>query len=116
MLSDRNSPHLSWTGLAMRVARYFPIIAVAAFIQEAALLPVACAWDGAVVDDKEATVATQPRERIADDSLQQAGFYDSRSRTNSIPAAPADPNWQRHDGALFHGQPLHFPTGFFNRP
>src|SRR5689334_12983336 len=100
----------------MRVARYFPFVAVAVFIQQADLPSASCAWDTAVVEDNDQQPAAQPRERIVDGSLQQAGFYDSRPRTNSTNIAPNNSDGGQHPGALFHGQPMHMPTGLFNRP
>jgi tetratricopeptide (TPR) repeat protein len=100
----------------MRVARYFPFVAVAVFIYQVELPSANCAWDSAVTEDSDTQVAPQPRGRVVDDTDQQAGFYDSRPRTNSTTMPSADSNPLQHNGALFHGQPMHLPTGFFNRP
>lgn len=69
----------------MRVARYFPMVVATGLICQAAMPISVCASDSAAIDTTEQSPEpqAQPTSRHIDGAVQQAGYYDSRTRTNA---------------------------------
>jgi tetratricopeptide (TPR) repeat protein len=107
--------NLSWTGLAMRVARYFPMVVVTGLVCQATIPLIARASDSAAIDSADQSSEPQTNGRIVDGAVQQANFYDSRPRANSTMIAPPGSGPDQRSGALFHGESLHMPTSWFGR-
>ena len=80
-LSD--SPHLSWTGLAMRVARYFPLVVVTGLVFQTSIPSAAQSVDGATSGMMEQPAELPLNGHYVDGAVQPANFYDSRPRSNS---------------------------------
>src|SRR5262249_18710431 len=72
-------------GLAMRVARYLPIVVATGLVCQAAIPLTSCASDSASIDTSERSPEPQSTGRYPDDAVQQAGYYDARTNTNSTP-------------------------------
>jgi tetratricopeptide (TPR) repeat protein len=87
----------------MRVARYFPILVAAGLLCHIALPGSTRAWDNPVYESAD---QSQTNNRIVDDSVRQAGYYDSRP----------GPTTSDRSGPLFRGQQMHFPSLLFGRP
>ena len=72
----------------MRRARYFPmmVVGLAGFAGQAAMLTKCCAWDSVPAafiedsDNSQPLSAESQQRRYVDESVQQAGYYDSRPR------------------------------------
>jgi tetratricopeptide (TPR) repeat protein len=100
-------------GLAMRVARYFPLVLLASVVGQIAIPMRSRASDSAAVETTDQS-ELQMNRRIVDSAVQQAGFYDSRPRPNSTTVSQSGSESDRN-GALFHGELLHFPKLPFSR-
>ena len=95
----------------MRVARYFPMVVVTGLVCQAAL--PAHANDSAAVVMTDQAPDPQSRGRIVDESVQQAGYYDSRPRENTTSISPS---MSGRNGSLFSGESLGLPKLPFSRP
>ena len=107
----------------MRLARYFPtvVVGLASIAGQSALPQLCCAYESV-----PASILTQGDDvessgYIVDDSVQQAGYYSSRPRTNSAnagisarPSAPraASPVQSQNEGPLYNGQKVKLPSIF----
>lgn len=103
----------------MRRARYFPMVVVglASFACQATMPHHCRAEDNASAAMYDQSYAPQTDGRIVDESVQQAGYYDSRPRPNSttMGAPGMDASTTNRKGALFRGQKLRMPTLPFGR-
>src|SRR3954469_5596223 len=101
--------------LAMRVARYFPMVVLTGLVCESAIPLTARAWDSPAVESVDQSSEPQGKGRIVDDSVQQANYYDSRPRNkpmmNSQPGSEPGPQKR----ALFRGESLNLPKMLFGR-
>jgi tetratricopeptide (TPR) repeat protein len=95
-------------GLAMRVARYLPMVVVTGLVCQAAIPFTACASDSAAVDMSEQSAEPQSAGRYTDDAVQQANYYDSRTRTNSTRTSQPAPNSDQQKRTLL-------PKSWFGR-
>jgi tetratricopeptide (TPR) repeat protein len=102
-------------GLAMRVARYFPMVVVTGLVCQAAIPFTTCAAESAAIDMTEQSSEPQSKGRYVDRAVQQANYYDSRPKTNSTtisqPGSGSDP----HKRALFSGDAFTVPKSWFGR-
>ena len=104
----------------MRRARYFPMVVVglATFVSQTTMLQQ-CRGQYYLPDGWNLTPYTQPTDgRIVDESVQQAGFYNSRPRPDTMmPGMSGRRNHPRQNrsGALFRGQKLKMPSLPFGR-
>lgn len=107
----------------MRLARYFPTVVVGlASIAGQSALPQLCrAYDSVPASILAQGEDSQSSGYIVDDSVQQAGYYSSRPRTNSGNAgisarqsAPraAMPVPSPNEGPLYNGQKVKLPAMF----
>jgi tetratricopeptide (TPR) repeat protein len=99
----------------MRVARYFPMVALTGLLYLAAMPFSARAWNSWGTEATDQPSEPQPTGRIVDGAVQQAGYYDSRPQPNSTTISSPDNSMSNRNGALFRGEPLHFPKLPFGR-
>ena len=103
----------------MRRARYFPMVVVglATIVSQTTMLQQ-CRGQYYVPDGVQLDPYTPPRNgRIVDESVQQAGFYNSRPRPNTTMPGMSGPESSsaNRGGALFRGQKLKMPMLPFGR-
>jgi tetratricopeptide (TPR) repeat protein len=103
----------------MRRARYFPMVVVglATIVSQTTMLQQ-CRGQYYVPDGVQLEPYTPPKNgRIVDESVQQAGFYNSRPRPNTTMPGMSGPESSstNRGGALFRGQKLKMPTLPFGR-
>ena len=107
--------NLSWMGLAMRAARYFPMVVVTGLVCQAAMPFIACASDSAAIDTTEQPPSSEPqmKARYTDSAVRQANFYDSRPNANSTMISQPGSDQQKH--SLFGGDGFGLPKSWFGR-
>src|SRR6185295_18315112 len=110
---DRIPLNLSWTGLAMRVARYFPMVVVTGLFFQVAVPFAARASDSAAIDANDQSLEPPMKGRYVDPGLQQAGYYDSRPRQNQTVISQPGSGPQKR--ALFSEETLTLPKSWFGR-
>jgi tetratricopeptide (TPR) repeat protein len=98
----------------MRVARYFPIVVVTGLVCQAATPFSARAADSAAVDATEQSSEPPSKVRYVDGAVQQAGFLDSRPRSNSTMIAQPGSGSNQQNRALL-GDALGLPKTWFGR-
>jgi tetratricopeptide (TPR) repeat protein len=101
-------------GLAMRAARYFPMVVLAGFVCEAATPITTRAWDSAPAAASDNSYESQNNGLHANGAMQE-GNDDSRPTSNATQIKSAGDPTSSRDGALFRGQSLSFPKLPFGR-
>jgi tetratricopeptide (TPR) repeat protein len=96
------------------------VVGLAGFAGQAAMLTECYAWDSVPaafiedVDNSEPMPAQAQQRRYVDESVQQAGYYDSRPRPSAAAAGIQQSSGNR-GGALFRGQKVKMPSLPFGR-
>jgi tetratricopeptide (TPR) repeat protein len=107
--------NLSWTGLAMRVARYFPMVVVTGLVCQAAIPITVSGSENAPTGATEQPPEPQMKGRYTDNAVQQAGFYDSRPRTNSTMSSQPGAGSNQQKRSLLSGEGFTSPKSWFGR-
>src|SRR6187549_3464898 len=102
-------------GLAMRVARYL-LMVVVSLVCQAAIPFTACASDSAAVDMSEQSSEPQAKGRFTDDAVQQASYYDSRTRPNTTRVSQPNSGPNQPKRTLLGGNSITSPKSWFGRP
>src|SRR5258705_4538003 len=102
-------------GLAMRVARSFPMVVVTGLVCQAAIPFCACASDSAAIEVPEQSSEPQSKGRYVDGAVQQAGFLDSRPRSNSTMISQPGSGSNQQNRSLFNGDAFGLPKTWFGR-
>src|SRR4051812_38286246 len=99
----------------MRVARYFPLVVFTGLVCQAAIPFSASASDSAVLDPTEQPAEPQTKGRYVDEAVQQAGFLDSRPRSNSTMISQPGSSSNQQNRSLLNGDALGLPKTWFGR-
>src|SRR5882757_2910425 len=99
----------------MRVARYFPMVVVTGLVCQTAIPFSARASDSAAIDMAEQSSEPQSKGRYVDGAVQQAGFLDSRPRSNSTMISQPDSGSNQQNRSLLTGDALGLPKTWFGR-
>src|SRR3954467_13272763 len=104
----------------MRRARYFPtvVVGLASFVGQAAIHRTCGAWNSVPASVLSESSDLQNGGYITDQEVQQAGYYDSRPRTNANAQPQSEPESTEaiRKTPMYRGQRVKMPTLPFGRP